>query len=118
MGTTRFAHSKNLTDQPTANLFTGLDMIYEAVTYFLRDENLKFWHKNFMLFGKPGNPYTLEAKAFGDRMIFTVDPENIKAVLATQFNDFGKGKQFNDDWHEFLGDSKGPCSHSDWRGRA
>jgi hypothetical protein len=25
----------------------------------------------------------------------TVDPENIKAILATQFNDFGKGQDFN-----------------------
>jgi len=25
----------------------------------------------------------------------TVDPENIKAMLATQFNDFGKGKEFH-----------------------
>ena len=88
------------------DLLTGLDMLYEGVTYFLRDENLKFWHKNFMLYGKPENPYTLEAHAFGERIIFTVDPENVKALLATQFNDFGKGAQFNRDWHEFLGDSE------------
>ena len=30
--------------------------------------------------------------------IMTVDPENIKALLATQFNDFGKGKEFHDSW--------------------
>lgn len=84
-------------------------MIYEAILYASRDENLKFWHKNFMLFGKPENPYTLEATAFGHRMIFTADPENIKAILATQFNDYGKGKQFHDDWHDFLGDSKSAC---------
>jgi hypothetical protein len=28
----------------------------------------------------------------------TVDPENIKAILATQFNDFGKGEEFHDGW--------------------
>jgi hypothetical protein len=28
----------------------------------------------------------------------TLDPENIKALLATQFNDFGKGQEFHDGW--------------------
>jgi len=28
----------------------------------------------------------------------TVDPENIKAVLATQFDDFGKGEEFHAAW--------------------
>jgi cytochrome P450 len=35
----------------------------------------------------------------------TSDEVNIKAILASQFNDFGKGKKFNYDWHDFLGDS-------------
>jgi len=30
----------------------------------------------------------------------TVDPENIKAVLATQFNDYGKGPEFYLGWYE------------------
>jgi hypothetical protein len=30
--------------------------------------------------------------------INTVDPENIKAILATQFNDFGKGEEFHKAW--------------------
>jgi hypothetical protein len=30
----------------------------------------------------------------------TVDPENIKALLATQFNDFGKGPDFNLVWKD------------------
>lgn len=30
--------------------------------------------------------------------IMTLDPENIKAILATQFNDFGKGKEFHNAW--------------------
>jgi hypothetical protein len=28
----------------------------------------------------------------------TLDPENIKAILATQFNDFGKGDEFHNAW--------------------
>ena len=81
-------------------------MIYDAVTSFLGDDNLRFWHKNFMLYGNPANPYNIEAYPAGERIILTADPENIKAVLATQFHEFGKGKQFNDEWHGFLGDSK------------
>jgi hypothetical protein len=30
--------------------------------------------------------------------IVTVDPKNIKAILATQFQDFGKGEKFHDAW--------------------
>jgi len=40
------------------------------------------------------------------RLILTADEENIKAILATQFGDYGKGAQFNSEWHDFLGDSK------------
>jgi len=28
----------------------------------------------------------------------TADPVNIKAILATQFADFGKGEEFHDGW--------------------
>jgi cytochrome P450 len=35
----------------------------------------------------------------------TNDEINIKAVLATQFSDYGKGEKFNKDFHDFLGDS-------------
>ena len=48
---------------------------------------------------------TLETNCGGERLIFTDEPENIKAVLATQFGDYGKGKDFHEEWHEFLGDS-------------
>ncbi|CRG90750.1 hypothetical protein PISL3812_07795 [Talaromyces islandicus] len=41
----------------------------------------------------------------GTMNLFTIDPENIKALLTGQFNDFGKGQTFHQEWHEFLGDS-------------
>lgn len=49
--------------------------------------------------------WTVEAAPGGRRVVFTADPENIKAILATQFNDYGKGKPFHDEWKDFLGDS-------------
>lgn len=55
--------------------------------------------------GHPENPYSVELYAGWVRVIFTADPENIKAILATHFNDYGKGEHFNKDWHPFLGDS-------------
>ncbi len=49
--------------------------------------------------------YTAECTVVGRRCIFTADPENIKAILATQFADYGKGELFHREWKDFLGDS-------------
>lgn len=46
----------------------------------------------------------------------TAEPENIKAVLAGQFQDFGKGKKFHEQWKEFLGDSIFATDGSQWHG--
>lgn len=81
-------------------------MVYKAVRASDRHENLQFWDDNFMKYGNPSNPYTLEVHVGTKRVIFTVDPENIKAILATQFSDYGKGEHFNREWYEFLGDSE------------
>jgi|SRR5277367_664611 len=34
----------------------------------------------------------------GRHIIMTMEPENIKAVLATQFHEFGKGEEFHQRW--------------------
>jgi len=47
----------------------------------------------------------MEASPAGRRVIFTADPENIKAILATQFTSYGKGEPFHQEWKDFLGDS-------------
>ncbi|KAL8690227.1 MAG: hypothetical protein Q9218_004278 [Villophora microphyllina] len=66
--------------------------------------DLDFW---YYLFGHCSPPVsssrTAEFRIAGQRFVFTADSENIKAVLATQFNDYGKGKDFLHDWEEFLG---------------
>ena len=51
-------------------------------------------------------PFTAEInQLISTRLIFTIEPENIKAILTGQFHDFGKGESFHREWKEFLGDS-------------
>ncbi|QDS78104.1 hypothetical protein FKW77_004090 [Venturia effusa] len=97
-----------------AKLPYGIDITYDAITRALRHDALSFFSNNFKNFGNPNNPYTVETSMGGDRLILTADPENIKAILATQFQDYGKGEQFNKDWHEFLGDSIFTTDGSVW----
>jgi cytochrome P450 len=67
----------------------------------MRHQNMAGWLRWF----GGANSWTVEATPGGRRVVFTADPENIKAILATQFNDYGKGQPFHDEWKDFLGDS-------------
>jgi hypothetical protein len=89
----------------TSKLPFSLDLIYQGAKHSAQHRDLDNWHSNFE-YGHPNNPYTVETYIGGDRIIFTAGPENIKAILATQFGDYGKGPDFNQDWYDFLGDSK------------
>ena len=81
----------------------GIDVALRAVkaSWYYADTNHWKW-----MFGH-GHPHTntIETYVARQRYIFTADPENIKAILATQFQDYGKGRDFHMDWKEFLGDS-------------
>ncbi|KAG7148460.1 Cytochrome 52A12 like protein [Verticillium longisporum] len=79
----------------------GLRFVFAAVKHAMAHTNLEFWTNKFREIGS----YTGETRVLGQRIISTADPENIKAILATQFNDFGKGEPFHAEWSEFLGDS-------------
>ncbi|KAI9781900.1 MAG: hypothetical protein M1816_002164 [Peltula sp. TS41687] len=79
----------------------GIDFVYRAITTSFRHESLEMWQDLYA----SARSHTVEVSLGGERMVVTEDPENIKAILATQFQDFGKGEQFHRDWHEFLGDS-------------
>lgn len=48
------------------------------------------------------------------RVTFTADPENIKAILTTQFADYGKGEQFHKEWEQFLGDGIFTTDGAQW----
>ncbi|KAI5867046.1 cytochrome P450 52A11 [Durotheca rogersii] len=79
----------------------GVDLIQRQVTATMKHKNYEMFLE--LMHGSPD--YTVESHIMGIRAIMTADPENIKAILATQFQDFGKGEQFHEDWSEFLGDS-------------
>lgn len=76
--------------------------------------DLEFWA---LLFSKLplGRSKTVEMTIAGRRFIFTTDPENIKAILSTQFDDYGKGPVFHKEWRDFLGDSIFVTDGDEWR---
>jgi cytochrome P450 len=61
------------------------------------------------------NCETVEASLLGLRCVFTMSSDNIKAILATQFEDYGKGSRFHKDWYPFLGDSIFTTDGAQWR---
>lgn len=86
----------------------GMDIVYGAVQATIKHKNLEKWLEFFTAAkadGSGNGSYTCELQVMGRRTVFTSDPENIKAILATQFSDFGKGEIFHREWREFLGDS-------------
>jgi len=85
----------------TTYLPMGLDMAYAIINSALADKVYEWWLAMYAKYS-PGH-YTVEA-GVGERVILTAEPENIKAILATQFKDYGKGEQFHKDWYHFLGD--------------
>ncbi|KAL3419033.1 cytochrome P450 52A5 [Phlyctema vagabunda] len=82
-----------------AYLPLDLDFIAKAIKWTMAHKNFEGWQEFFA-----GGRWTVEANPGGMRAIFTADPENIKAILATQFTDYGKGEPFHRDWKDFLGD--------------
>jgi cytochrome P450 len=81
----------------------GLDFVIMGVRATMAQKNLEFW-RDFIFRDVPSS-WTAEVRILNQRVIFTADPENIKAVLATQFADYGKGEIFHKDFEPFLGDS-------------
>lgn len=78
-----------------------IDLIIRGIRDTMQHQNMQGWLRWFTM----GDTWTVEACPVGRRVVFTADPENIKAILATQFNDYGKGEPFHNEWKDFLGDS-------------
>lgn len=79
-----------------------LDLAYQILKAAVDDKMYEFWLNTFQRYSRNGC-YTIET-GIGERVVMTADPENIKAILATQFKEYGKGEQFHADWDDFLGD--------------
>ena len=92
----------------------GIDIALRAVRESLRSTDLDNWAWLFT-HGRPPC-HTVEFYAAQQRFILTADPENIKAILATQFADYGKGAEFHEQWKEFLGDSIFTTDGDLWHG--
>jgi hypothetical protein len=77
------------------------DVVYEVIKHVREDKLYEMWLK---LFGQI-EQWTMEA-GIGERVIVTAEPENIKAILATQFKEYGKGPAFHKDFEDFLGNGE------------
>ena len=78
----------------------------------MEHKNLELWRWIF----DQVDGWTAESRLMNRRLVFTADPENIKAILATQFGDFGKGEPFHEEWKDFLGDSIFTTDGDLWHG--
>ncbi|PBK58493.1 cytochrome P450 [Armillaria solidipes] len=77
---------------------SGLSILRERVTSFRNgypSDVFQKWSEQY------GNTFTFST--FSDRRIFTTEPEHIKAILATQFQDFEKGHGFYSAAESLLG---------------
>ncbi|KAM4059412.1 cytochrome p450 [Hirsutella rhossiliensis] len=90
----------------------GIDFMVRSIRAYNRNEMLKLWFDHY--FGPTGS-WTVETRLVNQRLIFTADPENMKAMLATQFGDYGKGEDFHREWKEFLGDSIFTTDGAQWQ---
>jgi len=79
----------------------GIDLIINKMKASAVHKNHLLWENMFATL----NNHTVEVRIIGRRIIFTDDPENIKAILASQFHDYGKGEPFHREFEPFLGDS-------------
>lgn len=96
----------------TNAIILGLDFLAASIKATLTRQNYTYWRDTFF---RNATLWTTEVRVLDERVIFTADPENIKALLATQFNHFGKGDQFRKAWGDFLGDSIFTQDGSRWQ---
>ncbi|KAK4932049.1 hypothetical protein LTR66_016007 [Elasticomyces elasticus] len=85
----------------------SLDFPFKAMYMLSNQKAMQAWlNELYKLGALDTKNYTMDLNVMHDiRVIFTADPENTKAILATQFADYGKGEQFHEEWKDFLGDS-------------
>lgn len=88
----KYQFTKKYGCQDPANIntgFMGVPMLREALQHMKEGSVLEY----FMERTKQQNLRTYQLHIAQMKIIFTIEPENIKAVLATQFNDFALGSR-------------------------
>ena len=90
-----------------------MDILGRTIYDAFRGRDLESFRRYFN--GGPPGTATAQATLVGLRCIFTIDPENMKAILSTQFGDYGKGARFHDEWKAFLGDSIFTTDGASWQ---
>ncbi|CAJ2509340.1 Uu.00g143660.m01.CDS01 [Anthostomella pinea] len=96
-----FAHDHRClppVDASRFDLVLGLRHTLAIVTSKANGQHLRNFHRN--LFGAYKN--TVSMLIMGQRLIMTNEPENLKAILATQFSDFGMGERRRDIFADML----------------
>ena len=91
-----------------------MDLAWTIISSSLHYKDQEFWDGLFSHV-RDRQSKTIEMTMARRRYIFTADPENIKAILATQFDDYGKGETFHEEWKDFLGDSIFTTDGDMWR---
>ena len=64
---------------------TGLDIIQESMKNARNNTTFDGWKDKSERIGN-----TFEMSLLLNRLVFTTEPENMKALLTSQFNDFGR----------------------------
>lgn len=73
----------------------GLDFLYRAVKATFAHQIPEFWSQILSSAKRPSDlppPTTVDCRVTGERIVLTIDPENVKALLAAQFNEYGKSE--------------------------
>lgn len=83
---------------PQRERLIGYDLYQQEVTLAREGQSLQAAQNRFRLFGD-----TFSGVVMGQFFITTVDPENVKALLSSQFSDFDSGKKSL--FGPFIGDS-------------
>lgn len=66
----------------------SVDQVYRAINALKEND---FLNAEVRIYHEIGQKTTFQQSSLGNTFYMTTDPENIKAILATQFKDFGLG---------------------------
>jgi cytochrome P450 len=98
----RFARTRGcrkLKSAPQKDPFLGIDIFLETRIAVKEKKFLEYLVDRFTHVGP-----TFASNIMGDDLIFTNEPKNIQAMLATNFKDFDLGERRRQNWAKLLGE--------------